>query len=104
MLSDNATNPNNPGALLGQTASNAIPATGGTLTFFAAPQTLTPILLVAGQKYWLFCRGLANQVWGGVWDFAADNTLFGSFATGEGSLAFAEGTAHMPAFQVNMAQ
>jgi uncharacterized repeat protein (TIGR01451 family) len=98
---DDINNPDNPGPMLEMTSSNAIPATGGALTFFAAP---VPISIVAGQKYWLFCRGLGNQVWGGLWDFASDNTLFSIFASGAGSLAFADGPGRVPAFQINVTQ
>lgn len=105
LMADDAANPDNPGAFMGQTASNALPATGGTLTFFAAPKSLVPITLVAGQKYWLFCRGLNALGWAG-WDFATDPTLRSLTASGSGTLAFLDPgiLAQMPAFQVNVSQ
>jgi uncharacterized repeat protein (TIGR01451 family) len=105
MMSDDANNPDHPGSLMGTTGSVGIPATAGAITFLPAPQTTTPIPVVAGQKYWLFCRGLANQTWGGGWDFSADFTLRGLVATGSGSIAFTSGTTGpMPAFQVTVSQ
>jgi hypothetical protein len=105
MMADDANNPDNPGGLIAMTASVAIPAIGGALTFFPAPQTVTPIPVVAGQKYWMFCRGLANQTWGGQWDFSTDFTLQSLAASGAGTLVSpSEGLARTPAFQVNVAQ
>jgi hypothetical protein len=106
IMSDDAANPDNPGGLVGITASVAIPAVGGTLTFFPAQSTLLPVPIVAGQKYWMFCRGLGNQTWGGDWDVSADNTLRSLVASGTSVQAFVDPgvLAPIPAFQVNVSQ
>jgi hypothetical protein len=106
IMSDDAANPDNPGSLVGMTVTAAIPATGGTLTFFPAQSSLLPVPIVAGQKYWMFCRGRGNQTWGGDWDFSANSTLRSLVATGTPAQAFTMSGVFgpMPAFQVNVSQ